>query len=147
MLITPQPGHTILRSTTEARDQLSALIDWVNRPDGKVILTRHGRKVAALVSIHDMTRIMSEAEMDATIEKIKTGDPHQLPGTFSVINWRLSGRESAEKIRRAQLSRAKERSILAKNGLEPVPGGEVEVVVEEKVRRKRWWRLALKPWL
>lgn len=140
MIVTPQPGHTILRSTSEARDQLSALIDWANRPDGKVILTRHGRKVAALVSIHDMTRIMSEAEMDATIAKIKTGDRRRLPGTFSAINWRVSSRESAEEIRRIQLSRAQERSILERNGLEPVPGGEVEAVVEEKVKRKRWWK-------
>ncbi|MEO1797922.1 MAG: type II toxin-antitoxin system Phd/YefM family antitoxin [Pseudomonadota bacterium] len=140
MMITPERGHTVARTTSEARKSLPELIDWVNRPEGRVILTRHGRRVAALVSLPDLERILSETEMEETIAAIKTGDRRRLPGTFFHLHSRGSSRESAEELRRIQLTRAQERSILANHGLEPVPGGEVEIVVEEKVRKRWWWR-------
>lgn len=81
MMITPERGHTVARTTSEARKSLPELIDWVNRPEGRVILTRHGRRVAALVSLPDLERILSETEMEDTIAAIKTGDRRRLSRT------------------------------------------------------------------
>ncbi|MEM1102149.1 MAG: hypothetical protein AAGH73_11560 [Pseudomonadota bacterium] len=133
MQTTPNRGHMITRTTTQARKMLPALLDWVQRPNGLVLLTRHGRSVGALVSIYDLQRIWSEEEMERTMEQIRAGDPRGLPGTFFHLHLRGSSRESAEELRRIQLTRAEERSILANHGLEPVPNGEVAVEVEEKV--------------
>ncbi|MEO0485745.1 MAG: type II toxin-antitoxin system Phd/YefM family antitoxin [Pseudomonadota bacterium] len=142
MLIDPNRGGVITVSTSEARKRIAYLVDWVHRPDGQVVLTRNGRRVAAMVSIYDLERIMAEKEVQTNVDHLKHARIRRLDGRWSMAwSQKPTTQECAEEIRRAQLSRAQERAVLEKAGLEPVPGGEVVVEVEEKVQRKRrWWQ-------
>jgi prevent-host-death family protein len=46
-------------TTVEARNQFSALINRVAYGNERIVLTRRGRKPVAVVSIHDLQRVMS----------------------------------------------------------------------------------------
>ncbi|WP_186827128.1 type II toxin-antitoxin system prevent-host-death family antitoxin [Shimia ponticola] len=64
-LTIPRPKRV---STTQARDQLSHLISHVQHPDAYIVLTRHERPEAALVSMDMLKRIWSQEDIDAIID-------------------------------------------------------------------------------
>ena len=133
-------------TTSVARDQLPSLVHWVQDPRRACILTRHGKDVAAIVSMAELKRIDNQHYMDEIIK-----DGHR-PSVFHIGKggWKTNA-EAAEAIQQLQMDRRIEREVLAKAGLEPVPGGELteEVVVvpeveaqaepEPEVKRRRWW--------
>ena len=122
-------------STSLARNHLSEIVTRVQDPRAYCILTRHGRPVAAIVSIAEMKRIWS----DQDIEDVASG--RKIPSKF--IYGRgdrfATNAEAAEAIRKVQMDRRMEREVLARAGKEPVPGGEV--ALEAEVPRRRWWRV------
>lgn len=136
-------------STTDARDQLSAIITRVQDPRAFCILTRHGKSVAAIVSMAEMKRIMTQQD----IEDISAG--RHRPVMFRLgRGGHMTNAEAAEAVQKAQLDRRMEREVLATAGLQPVPGGEL-VLEAEPVHpeappgptaasaggeRRAWWR-------
>ena len=123
-------------ATTHARDQLPRLIHWVQHPRHVVILTRHGKDVAALVSMAEMKIIDRQQDITEDAAR-KTASFFTLGrGGFS------TNAEAALHIREVQLNRLMERQVLARAGVEPVKGGELVEVGEEVVvepRKRRWW--------
>ena len=130
-------------TVSQARAQLGQLVMRAQDPREVIVLTRHGRPLAALVSIPEANRIW-ELEAEAT-----TGWKHPLSG---LRGWWSRGkgipgmepgpdgnyvtpREAALRVREIQMTRAEERRILERGGLEPVAGGEIACV-----SRRRWWR-------
>ena len=55
---------------SEARDHLGALVARVEHADERAVLTRHGRPVAAVVSIDDLRRL-EEAGDEADLAAIR----------------------------------------------------------------------------
>ncbi len=128
-----------------ARERLSAIVGSVQAPEAACVLTRHGKPVAAVVSIATHKRIRRDADFERFAKpsdrpypsiKGRDGTPAQ------------TERQAAEFVREAQLTRWGERRILARNGMEPLEGGELRVEVEEPVAapepevpaKRRWWR-------
>lgn len=134
--------------TSRARDHLSQIITHVQDPRNRCLLTRHGKQVAAIVSLDMLARIdrqlMHEGVYDGTWK----------PGNFTTAadGHLMDDQEAAEFVQQKQVDRLGERRILARAGLDPVPGGEilaevaevkvpVEEVPEEVVVKRRWWWL------
>ena len=139
MLTNPQ---SVRLPTSQARDRFSEIIHFVQDPRSSCILTRHGKAVAAVVSMTELRRLhkLHDAE-DIT-------DHGHRPVSFTLgKELHLTNAEAAEHVQRIQLDRRIEREVLAKAGLEPVPGGELmeemeverEVEADRQVRRRRWW--------
>lgn len=134
----PTPFHI---STTRARDHLSELITQVQDPRAFAILTRHAKPVAALVSMAELQRIWAMQD----VEDVKNGKT-RLPWTTRPDGQPLTLREEAEKVLQVQMDRKMERDLLARFGMEAVPGGEL--VVETGKRRGFWgWVGGLAPTL
>jgi phosphoribosylaminoimidazole carboxylase (NCAIR synthetase) len=103
------------------------------------VLTRHGKAVAAVVSMAELRRLhkLHDAE--------DISDHGHRPVTFTLgKELHMTNAEAAEHVLRVQMDRLTEREVLKKAGLEPVPGGELteemEVVREPaRQRRRRWW--------
>lgn len=125
---------------SQARARLGELCTLTRDPRQVIVLTRHGKPMAALVSIAEAQRIW-DLESDEAI-----GWKHPLSGVRGM--WRrgpriagmeprpdgtyVTAREAALQVRDIQMTRAEERRILHRGGLEPVAGGEIGV------RRLRW---------
>ncbi|HVK20986.1 MAG TPA: type II toxin-antitoxin system Phd/YefM family antitoxin [Actinokineospora sp.] len=63
---------------SEARDHLGAVVAKVEHAHERTILTRHGRPVAAVVSIEDLRRLEAaedEADLAATREALASTEP------------------------------------------------------------------------
>ncbi|WP_299301416.1 type II toxin-antitoxin system Phd/YefM family antitoxin [uncultured Litoreibacter sp.] len=129
-------------ATSAARDQLPALIHFVQDPRAACILTRHGKDVAAIVSMAELKRIDKQHDIEAI-----TKHGHR-PSIFTVgPHGFWTNAEAAEHIQQLQMDRRIEREVLAKAGLDPVPGGELteevavvrEVEADQQVRRRWWW--------
>lgn len=128
-------------STTQARDRLSEIITRVQDPREYCVLTRHGRPVAAIVSMAELKRIWA----DENIEEIGAG--RHVPSMFLFgkgTEYKTTS-EAAAAIHQIQLDRRTEREVLARAGKTPLPGGELTMEVEVAVpeappRRRRWWR-------
>ena len=118
-------------STTTARDHLSEIITRVQDPRAYCILTRHGKPVAAIVSVAEMKRIWS----DQDIEDVASGKKTPAKFIFGRGS-HATNAEAAQAILKVQMDRRMEREVLARAGKDPVPGGEVEV--EAEVARSRW---------
>lgn len=128
---------------SEARENLAAIIARVQAPEAACVLTRHGKPVAAVVSMATLARIRRDEDME------RFADPRERPGgvlrpdgTFAA-----SSREAAEIVREVQLRRWQERQALERVGLQPLEGGELMVdavepaaVAEPVVARRRWWQ-------
>lgn len=127
---------TLRLSTSAARDQLSAIITRVQDPRAFCVLTRHGRPVAAVVSMAELKRIWAQHE----IEDIARNGHRPARFRLGRGGFRTNA-EAAEAIQTAQLDRRVEREVLAAAGLAPVPGGELVLEAEVPVaQRQRWWR-------
>jgi len=130
-------------SITQARDNLGNLVTRAQDPREVIVLTRYGRPLAALVSITEANRIW-----DLEADEI-TGWKHPLSG---IRGWWSRGRgipgmepgpdgayvtarEAALKVREIQMTRAEERRILTRGGLDTVEGGEIAAR-----STARWWR-------
>lgn len=63
------------RSIADTRDHLSEVVDRIERQHGRVVVTRHGRPAAVLVSLEDLesleetAHIMSDASLLADIRE------------------------------------------------------------------------------
>ncbi|MGV6804207.1 MAG: type II toxin-antitoxin system Phd/YefM family antitoxin [Ruegeria sp.] len=134
-------------SISEARAHLGELVTQTQDPREVVVLTRHGKPLAALVSITEAARIW-DLEADERV-----GWKHPLsamrgwwsqgqsipgmePGPDGTY---VTAREAALKVREIQMTRAEERRILTRGGLEPVAGGEVAARPASSLWR-RWFR-------
>ena len=115
--------------TTQVRDKLSTIITRVQDPRRYCILTRHGKAVAAIVSMAELKRIWNAADIDAAIAGHR-------PAKFTFgTGDHMTNHEAAEAIRELQMDRWMEREVLKKAGMHPVPGGELAGTV----RKRRWW--------
>lgn len=124
-------------ATTEARDQLPTIVHFVQDPRATCILTRHGKDVAAIISMAELRRIYKQQD----IEEITEHGHRPAKFTFGK-EMHLTNAEAAEHVQRVQMDRLTEREVLKKAGLEPVPGGELVEemeVVREVGRKRRWW--------
>ena len=136
MLTNPQ---SIRLPTSQARDRFSEIIHFVQDPRASCILTRHGKAVAAVVSMAELRRLHKFHDVEDIVE-----NDHR-PVSFTLgKELHMTNAEAAEHVLRVQMDRRTEREVLKKAGLEPVPGGELveemEVVrAEEEKPRKRWW--------
>ncbi|MGB3407894.1 MAG: type II toxin-antitoxin system Phd/YefM family antitoxin [Jannaschia sp.] len=131
---TPDQGIPI----SDAREKLAAICTAVQDPDVRVILTRHGRAVAAVVGMNGLGRLIRQQEQEWRIRNgwIPTG-LRRKRGEDRI----LSRGDAALQLRDVQLDRLAERRMLAEAGLTPVPGGELEVTGVEMVpARRRWWQ-------
>ena len=116
---------------SEARAHLGHLCTRAQDPRQPIILTRHGKPIAALVSMAEVQRIWDLNDQDTRgIRNPLSGKFGNclLPGFVSGLNGDpVTPREAAHQMREVQMTRAAEREILAAGGLEPVAGGEVGV--------------------
>lgn len=119
---------------SHARANLGALVTCAQDPREEVIiLTRHGKPLAALVSVAEPKRIWHLQDDD------EIGWKHPLSGIRGMWSRRrnipgmepgpggsyVTAREAALKVREIQMTRAEERRILARGGLVPIAGGEL----------------------
>ncbi|SHK15040.1 prevent-host-death family protein [Shimia gijangensis] len=127
-----------------ARSRLGQLCTRVQDPRETILLTRHDKPVAAIVSIAEVTRIWDLQEIEEHgVKNPLSGrsGPCLLRGFVPGLNGDpVTPREAALQMQKVQMTRAAERGILATGGLEPVEGGEVEVTVRKGWRRWFWWR-------
>lgn len=127
---------------SQARAQLGQLVTRAQDPREVIVLTRNGRPLAALVSIPEAERIWDLSDSDTIgwrhpLSGLRgwwsrgKGIPGLEPGPDGSY---VTAREAALQMREIQRTRAEERRILARGGLDPVEGGEV-------IRRQdtRWW--------
>ncbi len=112
-----------------------------------IILTRHGKLPAVLISVAEVNRIWHLQDDD------EIGWKHPLNGIRGM--WSLgrnipgmepgpdgtyvTARGAALKVREIQMTRAEERRILAPGGLDPVAGGELAARPVPSWRR-RWFQ-------
>ena len=132
-----QPGRSYSLPTTSARVKLSEIVTLVQDPRSCVILTRHGKPMAAVVSMAELKRIWKAEE----IEDIVTHGHRPARFTYGPGLRAATVHEAGERVQQVQLDRLMEREILKGAGLEPIPGGELaaEVEIENPVRKRRWW--------
>lgn len=128
---------------SQARAQLGRLCTRAQDPRAMIILTRNSKPVAALVSISEVERIWDLGDNDRVgwrhpLSGIRglwsrgKGIPGMEPGPDSAY---VTAREAALKIRDIQMTRAEERRVLRRGGMEPVEGGELG-----QRPRPSWWR-------
>ncbi|MEM7733379.1 MAG: hypothetical protein AAF280_11430 [Pseudomonadota bacterium] len=130
------PGPTHAFSTTEAREKIAKIILLAQDPRAAVVLKRHGKPVAAVVSMVELKRIWKQQDVEDIVER-----GHR-PVLFRFGKGTMAARtqvEAAEMIQQMQLDRLMEREVLKTAGLKPVPGGELEETVEVRKSRRRWW--------
>ncbi len=120
-------------SISQARTRLGELVTRAQDPRQVIVLTRHGKPLAALVSISEAERIWDLQDDDTLGRKHPLsglrgwwskgrGIPGMEPGPDGRY---LTARDAALKVREIQMTRAEERRILERGGLEPVAGGEI----------------------
>ncbi len=135
---------------SQARKSLGHAVTHVQDPNNYVILVRHGKAVAGIVSMPNLKRIWQQQDEQ---DKGEIWHPlydilHNRNRTYIDLEIGRGGkmvskREAALQLRTLQLNRADERRILREGGLEPVEGGEL---MEERPwwarrvwRRWGWW--------
>lgn len=140
-----QPGHSYSLPTTVARDRLSEIVTLVQDPRTAMILTRHGKPVAAIVSIPELERIWAQQD----IEDIVKHGARPAYFTYGRGGRHRTRQEAAEAVQKVQLDRRAEREVLKGAGLEPIPGGELVAELDadempQDVRTaghgRRWWQ-------
>lgn len=127
---------------SQARAALGHLITRAQDPREVIVLTRRGKPQAALVSIAEAERIwdLSDAQTMGGRHPLSglrgwwsrgRGIAGMEPGPDGTY---VTAREAALQMQDIQRSRAEERRILTKGGLDPVEGGELMQRTEQ-----RWW--------
>lgn len=119
-------------TVSDARARLGQLCAEAQDPREVIVLTRHGRDLAAIVSMGEVKRIW-KAQDDSWFGRKnpltgkRTGNAMRLPGgLIPGPHGRLvSEHEAAELVREVQMTRAEERRLLAQGGLDAVDGGEI----------------------
>lgn len=131
-------------TVSTARGQLGHLCARAQDPREVIVLTRHGRDIAALVSMTEVARIWASQDDQWFGRKnpLTGRRPSKAmviaPGLVSGPNGRLvTHREAAEQVREIQLTRAEERRVLKAGGLQAVEGGEI---AEKLGQRRQGWR-------
>ncbi|WP_146345065.1 type II toxin-antitoxin system Phd/YefM family antitoxin [Phaeobacter marinintestinus] len=118
-------------SVSEARARLGQLCAQAQDPRQIIILTRHGRDLAAIVSLEEVQRIWRLQEEQWFGRRLPWSGKRRgsvvLPmGLTPGPDGRLvSTHEAAEQVREIQMTRVEERQMLEAGGLEPVEGGEI----------------------
>ncbi len=128
--------------TSQARDRLPWIIHQVQDPRAYCVLTRHGKSVAAIVSMAELKRIWKSQE----IEDVSSGRLQPCYLHFGKGGHNTNA-EAAEAIQQMQLDRFMEREVLRTAGLEPVPGGELQAVVEVAPKRRWGWLRRAGAWV
>lgn len=122
-------------SVSHGRSCLGQLCAQAQDPRRPIVFTRHGRDIAALVSMEEAARIWQMQQADWGPRNPLTG--RRAGGALILAQGMTTGadgkivtqREAAEQVRRIQMSRADERRVLAEGGLSPVAGGELAAEV------------------
>ncbi len=130
-------GHSYSLPTSTARAKLSQIVTLVQDPRATVILTRHGKPVAAVVSMTELKRIWKSEDIDDIVTHGRR------PATFLFGKAQMGAAtqaEAAEMIRQIQLDRRMEREVLQRQGLAPIPGGEVTAEMPAEAPEPRWWQ-------
>ncbi len=118
---------------SQARARLGELVTLSQDPRQVIVLTRYGKPLAALVSIAEAERIwqLQDDQMVGRKHPLSglrgwwskgRGIPGMEPGPDGRY---LTARDAALKVREIQMTRAEERRILKRGGLDPVAGGEI----------------------
>ena len=125
-------------TVSEARPQLGHLCARAQDPLQIIVLTRHGRDIAAVVSIEEVQRIwqlQNEAwsPKKCSVTGKRKGGALVLPEGMTVgpDGHIVTHRELAGIVRNIQIRRKEERELLAQGGLDPVEGGEIAYPVNE----------------
>lgn len=149
--------------TTQARDRLPEIIAHVQDPRRTCVLLRHGKPVAAVVSLEEVRRLHDIED----IEDVSKRGKYPMRMRFGYGD-HATQQEAAEAVLKLQYDRLTEREVLRNAGHEPVPGGELvmegfvpvpkgrliqwinrgrngrspgeQVVAEVVAERKTWWR-------
>ncbi|RVT85572.1 type II toxin-antitoxin system Phd/YefM family antitoxin [Rhodobacteraceae bacterium CCMM004] len=124
------PGPIRL-TVSEARSNLAWLVLQVQDPRSYAVLTRHGKPVAAMVSMAELRRIWGEQDGDEGVPGVlwrwcRTRWRSLRPGGFIVgrSGKLVSMSEAAYEVREIQRARKAERAVLKAAGVEGVKGGE-----------------------
>lgn len=118
-------------SVSEARARLGQLCAQAQDPRQIILLTRHGRDLAAIVSLDEVQRIWRLQETQWFGRRLPWSGKRRgsvvLPMglTPGPDGWLVSTHEAAEQVREIQMTRLEERQVLEAGGLEPVEGGEI----------------------
>lgn len=129
------PGPSYAFPMSEAREKISQIVMLAQDPRAAVVLRRHGKPVAAVVSMEELKRIRKQQDVEDIVEY-----GHR-PVLFRFGKGTMAARtqvEAAEMIQQMQMDRFMEREVLKTAGLKPVPGGELAETVEVR-RPRRWW--------
>ncbi len=135
---------------SQARARLGELATLSQDPRQVIVLTRHGKPMAALVSMAEAERIWDLQDDE------RVGRKHPLSG---LRGWwskgrgiegmepgpdgrYLTARDAALKVREIQMTRAEERRILSRGGLDPVAGGEIAARPNVSLWRRLFMRSA-----
>ena len=138
---------SIRMATSAARNHLSDIITRVQDPRSYCVLTKHGKAVAAIVSMAELHRIWEQQDIEDVVVN------RQRPAKFRFgTGGHMTNHEAAEAIQKVQMDRRMEREVLHAAGLEPIPGGELTVegedvadaLVEQLGLRDRVWSSVLK---
>jgi len=136
-------------TVSEARARLGQLCAEAQDPRRTIVLTRHGRELAAIVSIEEVRRIWALQD-DAWFGRRNPLTGRRRGGGLAMRSDLTVGpdgkpvtpRAAAEQVREVQMTRAEERRLLEAGGLAPVEGGEIGAPVRLGwLRRIRIWRL------
>lgn len=125
---------------TQARSRLGELCALAQDPRQPIVLTRHGRPLAALVSMAEVKRIWDlEGDARLGMRHILSGSRiTRIPGLEMGVDGNLvTPREAALQVRERQWTRAEERRILEAGGVEGIEGGEIGEGAPER-RRGVW---------
>lgn len=135
---------------SQARARLGELVTLTQDPRQVIVLTRYGKPLAALVSMTEAERIWDLQDDDRIGRKHPLsglrgwwskgrGIPGMEPGPDGSY---LTARDAALKVREIQMTRAEERRILRRGGLDPVAGGEIAARPASSLWRRVFMRSA-----
>ncbi|WP_158966545.1 type II toxin-antitoxin system Phd/YefM family antitoxin [Chachezhania sediminis] len=118
---------------SEARACLGQLCTRAQDPRDTIVLTRHGKPLAAIVSMEEVKRIWQLADYEETgfwnpLSGNRAKPPeHPRDLVYGLKGRLVTQREAALQMQEIQMTRATERRILKAGGLDPVEGGEIAV--------------------
>jgi PHD/YefM family antitoxin component YafN of YafNO toxin-antitoxin module len=132
--------HRLHIPISEAREKLSAMVAHVQNPRGFLVLTRHGEPVAALIGLDALGRVFDMED----VEEVQSGrsGPRNWPRAAPPSDSGVTRKEAAHALLKVQMDRLAERHFLRREGLEPVPGGELRAEMDWPAPvkpRRRWW--------